>query len=136
MTSSLSQVAVAALGCSLLLTVTTPAHAKPKQVSNGCTAEQIQSSAASQCINQMQDDILHNRATYHAVYCSSTGKMLCCQYDQAGNTVDHSCDIISTRFSPGHLDIPFHELTVQGDQSKGGTGIEVTPAGPGGVKIR
>jgi hypothetical protein len=73
-----------------------PAEAKPKKiVSNGCTVEQIQSAPAGQCIDKMQDDIMHNRPTYHALYCSSTGRMLCCEYDQAGNTVDHSCEVLN-----------------------------------------
>lgn len=85
------------LGVFFILPVDSAA-AKPKKiVSNGCTMEQIQSPAAGRCIDKMEDDILHNRPTYHAVYCSSTGRMLCCRYDQAGNTVDHSCEIISMR---------------------------------------
>jgi hypothetical protein len=89
-------------------------EAKPKQLTNGCTDAQIQSPAASQCIDQMGDDIFHNRPTYHAPYCSSTGKMLCCQYDQAGNTVDHSCEVIASHanpkvFDPGRV----HDFEVQ-----------------------
>ncbi|QDZ02815.1 hypothetical protein FQ775_21940 [Nitratireductor mangrovi] len=88
---------ILALGAVLTLPAVS-AMAKPKKiVSNGCTMEQIQSPAAGGCIDKMEDDILNNRPTYHAVYCSSTGRILCCRYDQAGNTVDHSCEIIGNR---------------------------------------
>ena len=58
------------------------AVAKPKKVSNGCTAGQIQSPAASDCINQMEQDIIHDSPTIHALYCSSSGKILCCEYSE------------------------------------------------------
>lgn len=124
----------------LILLAPVGVDARPKAISNGCTAEQIQSSAAGQCINQMQDDILHNRSTFHALYCSSTGKMLCCQYDQQGNTVDHSCDIISTRVNPLSL-TPINpggrpEIALPPGQSPhrpAGQGVEgVTDLGTGG----
>ncbi len=85
-------------GISILTIMIWPAvaAAKPKKVSNGCTAAQIQSPAASDCINQMEQDVINNRPTIHAVYCSSTGKILCCEY--AGNTiVDHSCTVVGRK---------------------------------------
>jgi len=81
--------------------------AKPKQLYNGCTAEQIQSPAAAECVKQLNDDLMHNRATTHNLYCSSTGRMLCCQYDAQNQVVDHSCDVL-TRIShplPGITDL-------------------------------
>ena len=92
----------------LLLLVAAPANARPKVLSNGCTGEQLQSAAAGQCIDQMQDDILNNRPTFHAVYCSGVGTMRCCEYDaQTGATIDHSCRLISranpTIFPPQSL---------------------------------
>lgn len=120
--------ASAALGVAMTLSVgTSTAIAKPKIVSNGCTAQQIQTPEAGQCIDKMQDDILHNRATTHAVYCSSTGRLLCCEYDAQGNTVDHSCEIISNISHP-LLDfrIPLDNLTIapsdDGNTGKGGSG--------------
>lgn len=80
--------------CSILAEA---AIAKPKIVSNGCTAAQIQSPSASSCIDQMESDIIHNRPTTHAVYCSSTGKILCCAYDGNGQVVDHSCTVVGLR---------------------------------------
>jgi len=98
----------------LTLFATSTVEAKPKRLTNGCTDAQIQSGSAGQCIDKMEDDILHNRPTYHALYCSSTGKLLCCQYDQAGNTVDHSCEIISSRANPSIFTPEFtHDLEVQ-----------------------
>lgn len=87
------------LALTLVLAAGLPAAAKPKIVSNGCTAGQIQSDAAAGCIRQMEQDILHNRPTTHAVYCSSTGKILCCEYDQAGQTVPHSCTVVGRKAS-------------------------------------
>lgn len=78
------------------------ADAKPKKVSNGCTAGQIQSAAAADCGHQMEQDIINNAPTMHALYCSSTGKMLCCEY--SGNSiVDHSCTVVGRT-------LPKHEL--------------------------
>lgn len=104
-----------ALAVLVALTFTTSADAKPKRLTNGCTDQQIQSKAAGQCIDKMQDDLLHNRPIYHALYCSSTGKLLCCQYDEKGNTVDHSCEIISTRANPGIFNPNGDKLKVMGD---------------------
>lgn len=79
------------------------ADAKPKKVANGCTTEQIQSAAAAPCPDKRNDDVLHNRPTHHALHCSSTGKLLCCEYHQAGNTVDPSCSVIGLHSGgPGH----------------------------------
>lgn len=91
----------------ILFGAVAPASAKPKKiVSEGCTAEQIQSSTASPCVDKMQDDILHNRPRYHYVYCSSTGAILCCEADAStGQTVDHSCQILSRRI-PGQVIAP------------------------------
>ena len=87
-----------------VIAVMSPAEAKPKQqLVNGCTTAQMQSEAAAQCIRQTGDDIVNNRATVHRLYCSSSGTMMCCEYDQAGNTVDHSCETL--RISRPQLDI-------------------------------
>lgn len=76
------------------------AEAKPKKVSNGCTAGQIQSPAAAGCLRQAESDILNDRPTVHALYCSSTGKILCCEY--SGNTiVDHSCTVVGRTLPKG-----------------------------------
>ncbi|HVY50065.1 MAG TPA: hypothetical protein VHA07_00745 [Devosia sp.] len=70
------------------------AIAKPKAVSFGCTAQQIQSPQAGQCISQLQDDVLHNRPRVHELVCTSTGHMMCCEVDENNNIIDHSCDVI------------------------------------------
>ncbi|MGN6486832.1 MAG: hypothetical protein ACTHLT_03285 [Devosia sp.] len=120
------------LAALLTLASTAGVEAKPKRLTNGCTDAQIQSASAGQCIDKMQDDIMHNRPTYHALYCSSTGKMLCCQYDQAGNTVDHSCDIISTRANPQIFTPGFtHDLQVQSLGSSPGDGSAQMPPSDG-----
>lgn len=126
---------LAALAILAALAVAGPAEAKPKKiVSNGCTVEQIQSPAAGQCIDKMQDDIMHNRPTFHALYCSSTGRMLCCQYDQAGNTVDHSCEILNMS-RPKHDVLAPNTGTIAPEslvQSGGGDGNAAAPP-PGGI---
>ena len=82
------------------------ADAKPKKVSNGCTVAQIQSPAAAECGHQMEQDIINNAPTMHALYCSSSGKILCCEY--SGNSiVDHSCTVVGRKLPkavPGGLD--------------------------------
>jgi hypothetical protein len=86
------------LGAGLLLLSSQGAEAKPKKVSNGCTASQIQSAAAKDCIDKMESDVAHNRRFYHALYCSSSGKMLCCEYDsKTGEQADHSCTVVGKR---------------------------------------
>ena len=58
-----------------------PASAKPKKiVSNGCTAEQIQSPGGSRCVDKMEQDLLNNVAYPHFVMCDETGAY-CCQGD-------------------------------------------------------
>jgi hypothetical protein len=105
MVPSLSRAALTALLCSATLLLTASAvDAKPKRLTNGCTDEQVQSAAATQCLNQFQDDVYHNRPTYHSLYCSSTGRMLCCQYDQNNTIVDHSCDVIASRVTLPDID--------------------------------
>jgi hypothetical protein len=72
------------------------AGAKGKKVSNGCTAAQIQSAAAHSCGVQMEQDIINDSPTMHALYCSSSGAMLCCEY--SGNSiVDHSCTVVGRK---------------------------------------
>jgi hypothetical protein len=98
----------------ITLFATSTVEAKPKRLTNGCTDAQIQSAAAGQCIDKLQDDLLSNGPTYHMPYCSSTGKMLCCEYDEANHVVDHSCEVIASHanpkvFDPGRV----HDFEVQ-----------------------
>ncbi|QDZ02816.1 hypothetical protein FQ775_21945 [Nitratireductor mangrovi] len=94
MQTSRSSLAISALALGALLALPAgSAWAKPKKI-NGCTIGQIQSQAASSCIAKMESDIMNNRPTTHAVYCSSTGAILCCEYDDAGRVVDHSRTVI------------------------------------------
>lgn len=122
---------VALLALLAALAVTAPAEAKPKRiVSNGCTAEQIQSPKAAQCINKLEQDIMSGSATYHALYCSSSGALLCCQYDQSGNVLDHSCEV--QRMSRPPLDAVVAPGTLAppslSDQSSGGDNGPAAPA--------
>jgi hypothetical protein len=97
--------------------------AKPKTVLNGCTMGQIQTPEMGQCINKAEDDLLHNHPTTHVPYCSSDGRMLCCELDGNGNIVDHSCEVLS------HISLHRPDITVgPGLTVKGGEG---TPANPG-----
>jgi hypothetical protein len=72
------------------------ADAKQKKVSNGCTAGQIQSAAAADCGHQMEQDIINNAPTMHALYCSSSGRMLCCEY-VGQSIVDGTCTVVGRR---------------------------------------
>jgi hypothetical protein len=69
------------------------ADAKPKK-SFGCSMQQIQSAEAAPCIAKADDDILKGRPYTHVVYCSSTGKLLCCRADsETSQIIDHSCSL-------------------------------------------
>jgi hypothetical protein len=79
----------------LALAVPQPAYAKPKRPSFGCSMQQIQSAQAAPCIAKADDDILKGRPYVHVVYCSSTGKMLCCRVDnETQQIIDQSCTIV------------------------------------------
>jgi hypothetical protein len=80
--------------------------ARPKP-SFGCSIAQLQSPAASQCIRKAEQDIMAGRPTTHVVYCSSTGKMLCC-LSEGSNIVDQSCEIIQT------ISVPLDNVIVDG----------------------
>jgi hypothetical protein len=77
--------------------VTDAAHARPNRPGLGCSKTQIQSAKAAACMAQAESDILNGRPTMHVVYCSSTGKMLCCEVDGSDAIVDHSCSVIELR---------------------------------------
>ena len=70
------------------------ADAKPKATSDGCSVAQVQSPAAAACLRQLEQDVMSGKPTIHALYCSSTGKIYCCEY--SGNSiVDQSCSVVS-----------------------------------------
>jgi hypothetical protein len=71
-----------------------------KKLVNGCTAAQIQSPKAKQCIDQQERDVIAGRSVYHALYCSSSGAILCCQYEN-GRILDASCSVQSGVPRPG-----------------------------------
>jgi hypothetical protein len=82
----------------LFLALPQHASAKPKKPSFGCGIQQIQSAQAAPCIAKADDDILKGRAYTHVVYCSSTGKMLCCRVDNATQQIiDQSCSLSMMR---------------------------------------
>ncbi len=82
---------------------TGPAVAKPKAVSNGCTAAQIQSPAAQPCIDKMEQDVLHGYTNVHALVCSG-GKVQCCIVTQYGAGDCH--DVRASIYGGGSLRAP------------------------------
>jgi hypothetical protein len=109
-----------ATALALLLLGIAPAEAKPKKiVSNGCTAEQILAPKAAQCLDQLEADIISGSATHHALYCSSSGATLCCEYDDTGATVPHSCTVLS-RANPEIFSPTTHGSLSGGNDSTGG----------------
>jgi len=103
------QVVVSVLA--LVLIVPSVAGAKPKK-SNGCTMAQIQSAAASACMAKLDADVMSGNPTTHALYCSSTGALLCCEYTATGQVVDHSCTVVGIRRVNNGL-VPNGTLTVR-----------------------
>jgi hypothetical protein len=71
------------------LAMSAPAAATP----NTCSAKQIQSPAGARCI----DKNLGLGDMRFVLYCSSTGKLLCCELDDKGNIKDHSCEVAQLR---------------------------------------
>ena len=67
---------------SFITAVPNSALAKPKQLVNGCSVEQIQSNFGNSCVDQMQQDLINNRSYTHALLCNGS-EMLCCTYDNA-----------------------------------------------------
>lgn len=92
------------------------ADAKPKRPSFGCSMNTIQSAKAAPCIAKAEDDILKDRPYVHVVYCSSTGRLLCCRVDSATQQIiDQSCGILSIR--PGGTNKPV-ATTLQKKQAR------------------
>ena len=74
------------------------ASALPKRTYNGCTQQQLQTSEAGQCLNNIQADLTSGKSYTHVVYCDSGGHILCCLQDnQTGRTLDHSCETMTLR---------------------------------------
>ena len=88
----------------LVVLFSSPASlSKPKIQALGCTNAQIQSPAASKCIDEMNSDVGQGSATVHGLYCSSDGRILCCEYDTTKvgwPIVDHSCTVIGLHSHP------------------------------------
>jgi hypothetical protein len=71
---------------------------------HGCTAGQIQSPQGAKCVDKNKN--LPSNATYsYVLYCSSTGKLMCCQYDN-GSIKDHSCSIAEPLRRPKSVSAP------------------------------
>ena len=79
------------------------ALAKPKQLVNGCSFEQIQSNFGNSCVDQMQQDILNNRSYTHALLCNGS-EMLCCTYDNTTNQIQTCRRPAGSRLIPGMRD--------------------------------
>lgn len=102
----IKQLTLVALMLGSLFLAVSPAEAKKKAVSNGCSMSAIQGAdseypAAKQCLDQLEQDVISGSATVHALYCNSGGHMLCCEYDAStGQVVPHSCDVIYNQADP------------------------------------
>ena len=124
--------ALAAISGGLLLIMAvaaTPAEAKPKIVSNGCTTAQIVSPRAEQCIDQLEYDVRTNKPYQHALYCSSSGALLCCVY-RDGAQVPASCETIAGMPRPNQSQFDQNLLnggTLDGGGSPGGTQKDTGP---------
>jgi len=57
-----------------------PASAKPKALSYGCTMAQLQTPGAGECIKKMEKDVIEGKDIYntHVVVCHPDGTMKCC----------------------------------------------------------
>ena len=116
-------------GLLMLAFAATPVAAKPKILSNGCTGAQIMSAKAAQCIDQMEYDVRTNKPYHHALYCSSSGAMLCCVY-RDGAQVPASCETIAGMPLPNQS--VFDQKLLDGGSvidrgSKGGTENQTAP---------
>ena len=109
----------------MLAVAVTPAEARQKILSNGCTGAQIQSAKASQCIDKMEYDVRTNKPYTHALYCSSSGALLCCVY-QDGQQLPASCEVLSGVPKPNQSD--FDPNLLNGGTLDGGGGS------PGGTR--
>ena len=109
----------------VLAVAVTPAEARQKILSNGCTGAQIQSAKASQCIDKMEYDVRTNKPYNHALYCSSSGALLCCVYKD-GAQVPASCEVLSGVPKPNQSD--FDPNLLNGGSLDGGGGS------PGGIR--
>lgn len=88
----------------LLIMTSQAASARPKSVTGDCTKAQLdkykKSKDGKKCTAQGDNDVLSNSKVIHGIYCSSSGKVLCCAYDEKG-IVAGSCETIK------QLDVPF-----------------------------
>ena len=60
--------------------------ARAKVLTNGCTAQQINSNFGNSCVDQMQQDLINKRSYTHALVCNG-GEVMCCTYDNATNQI-------------------------------------------------
>lgn len=100
---------------SFITAVPNSALAKPKQLVNGCSFEQIQSNFGNSCVDQMQQDLINNRSYTHALLCNGS-EMLCCTYDNATNQVQTCRKPAGSRLMPGMRD---PSITTSGIKSRG-----------------
>jgi hypothetical protein len=105
---------------SFITAVPNSALAKPKQLVNGCSFEQIQSNFGNSCVDQMQQDLINNRSYTHALLCNGS-EMLCCTYDNATNQVQTCRKQAGSRLMPGMRD---PSITTSGIKSRGTEGAE------------
>src|SRR5262245_37976738 len=85
---------------SLAVTVPHSTLARPKQLVNGCSAEQIQSNFGNSCVDQMQQDLLNKKPYTHALLCNGS-EVLCCTYDNATNQIQTCRKPAGSRLMPG-----------------------------------
>jgi hypothetical protein len=80
----------------LALATAAPATATSKD-KFGCTGAQTQSPKGAACIDKNKDANGVIWGIKYVLYCSSTGKLLCCEINDNGTIKDHSCSVLGVR---------------------------------------
>jgi hypothetical protein len=74
--------------------MTEAAMATEKRDHWGCTLAQLQSPKGKQCIDKNLGPGGISAGVAYVLYCSSTGKLLCCEANDNGTLKDHSCSVL------------------------------------------
>jgi hypothetical protein len=72
------------LGIVPMLTVSSLAVAQQPKDWYCCTNAQLNTPEADVCLALQQDDVFYNWPTTHVLYCSGSGRLYCCEADNAG----------------------------------------------------
>lgn len=80
---------------SILSATTVVAKPKGLGIGGSCTQSQLDLPQNAACFQKQDQDRAQGSATIHSIYCSSTGAVLCCEYNElTGAIVDHSCQAV------------------------------------------